>query len=48
MMDNTIYHDMILQIWGGIGYLLAQVLLVVAENNNDSRKLRIAGWSSYL
>lgn len=46
---NTIgYFDTGLQIWGAIGYLFAQILLAVAESKNDSRKLRIAGWISYL
>jgi len=40
--------DLILQIWGGIGYLLAKILLAAAEGNNNNRKLRIIGWFSYL
>lgn len=47
-MDTIISYDTVLQIWGGIGYLLAQILLAFAEGNNDGRKLRIAGWSFYL
>jgi hypothetical protein len=39
--------DLILQIWGGTGYLLAKILLAAAEGIN-SRKLRIIGWFSYL
>jgi len=40
--------DLFLQIWGGIGYLLAKILLAAAEGMNNSRKLRIIGWFSYL
>jgi len=40
--------DLFLQIWGGIGYLLAKILLAVAEGMNNGRKLRIIGWFSYL
>jgi hypothetical protein len=40
--------DLFLQIWGGIGYLLAKILLAFAEGMNNSRKLRIIGWFSYL
>jgi hypothetical protein len=47
-MNKIVYIDIGLQIWGGIGYLLAKILLATAESMNDSRKLRIAGWSSYL
>ena len=40
--------DLFLQIWGGLGYLLAKILLAIAEGSSDSRKWRIAGWFSYL
>ena len=45
--------DLFLQIWGGIGYLLAKILLAiaegaVAEGMDNNRKLRIIGWFSYL
>jgi len=40
--------DLFLQIWGGIGYLLAKILLALAEGMNDRRKVRIIGWFSYL
>jgi hypothetical protein len=40
--------DLFLQIWGGIGYLLAKILLAFAEGMNNGRKLRIIGWFSYL
>ena len=40
--------DLILQIWGGLGYLLAKILLAIAEGSSDGRKWRIAGWFSYL
>jgi hypothetical protein len=40
--------DLILQIWGGIGYLLAKILLAVSEGVNDGRRWRIIGWVSYL
>ena len=40
--------DLFLQIWGGIGYLLAKILLAFAEGLNDGRKWRIVGWFSYL
>jgi hypothetical protein len=40
--------DLLLQIWGGTGYLAAQILIAIGESKNDSRKLRIAGWTSYL
>jgi hypothetical protein len=33
---------------GGIGYLLAKILLAFAEGMNDGRKWRIIGWFSYL
>jgi hypothetical protein len=39
---------MVLQIWGGIGYLVAQIFLAVADSGNDNKKLRVFGWSSYL
>jgi hypothetical protein len=44
-MLNT---DLFLQIFGGAGYLLAQILLAAAESRSNSRKLRIAGWLAYL
>jgi hypothetical protein len=37
-----------LQIWGGVGYFFAKVLLVRAEFVADGRKLRLSGWSLYL
>jgi hypothetical protein len=40
--------DLFLQIWGGIGYLLAKILLAFAEGMDNGRKLRIIGWFSYL
>jgi hypothetical protein len=40
--------DLFLQIWGGIGYLLAKILLAYAEGVNNGRKWRIIGWVSYL
>ena len=40
--------DLFLQIWGGIGYLLAKILLALAEGMDNGRKLRIIGWFSYL
>jgi hypothetical protein len=40
--------DLFLQIWGGIGYLLAKILLASAEGMENGRKLRIIGWFSYL
>jgi len=40
--------DLFLQIWGGFFYLLAKILLAFAEGANNSRKLRIVGWFSYL
>jgi hypothetical protein len=45
--------DLFLQIWGGIGYLLAKILLALAEGTlaegmNNNRRLRIIGWFSYL
>jgi len=40
--------DLFLQIWGGIFYLLAKILLALAEGMNNDRKLRIIGWFSYL
>jgi hypothetical protein len=40
--------DLFLQIWGGIGYLLAKTVLAVAEGMENNRKLRIIGWFSYL
>jgi len=40
--------DLFLQIWGGTGYLLAKILLAIAEGKEDGRRLRIFGWLSYL
>jgi len=40
--------DLFLQIWGGVFYLLAKILLAFAEGMNNGRKLRIIGWFSYL
>jgi len=40
--------DLFLQIWGGIGYLLAKILLASAEGTENGGKLRIIGWFSYL
>jgi len=40
--------DLFLQIWGGVFYLLAKILLAFAEGMNNDRKLRIIGWLSYL
>jgi hypothetical protein len=40
--------DLLLQIWGGTFYLLAKILLAVAEGLNNGRKCRIIGWFSYL
>jgi len=40
--------DLFLQIWGGIGYLVAKILLASAEGMNNNRKLRIIGWFFYL
>jgi hypothetical protein len=40
--------DLFLQIWGGVGYLAAKILLASAEGMNNNRKLLIIGWFSYL
>jgi hypothetical protein len=40
--------DIFLQIWGGIGYLVAKILLAYAEGKNNNKKLLIIGWFSYL
>jgi hypothetical protein len=40
--------NIFLQIWGGVGYLAAKILLAAAEGMNNNRKLRIIGWFSYL
>jgi len=40
--------DLFLQIWGGVFYLLAKILLALAEGMNNDKKLRIIGWLSYL
>jgi hypothetical protein len=47
-MNEWVNTDFFLQVWGGAGYLLAQLLLASAESMNKSRKRRIAGWLSYL
>lgn len=39
--------DIVLQVWGGIFYLLAKIFLSYAEGNGDS-KWRIFGWLAYL
>jgi len=40
--------DLLLQIWGGTGYLLAKILLAVAEGRRNGERWRIIGWFSYL
>ena len=40
--------EIFLQIWGGIGYFLAKVLLVRAEFVDKDRNLRLIGWIVYL
>jgi len=40
--------DLLLQIWGGLGYLLAKIFLAFSEGMENGRKLRIIGWFSYL
>lgn len=40
--------DTILQIWGGVGYLLNKIFLSRAEGKGDGRTWRICGWTSYL
>jgi hypothetical protein len=40
--------DIFLQVWGGIGYLLAKILLSHAEGLINDRKWRMAGWTAYL
>jgi hypothetical protein len=40
--------DLFLQIWGGIGYLLAKISLASAGGMNNGRKWYIIGWISYL
>ncbi|MHC6203327.1 multidrug transporter [Breznakiellaceae bacterium SP9] len=40
--------DIFLQIWGGVAYLLAKIVLSHAEGLADDRKWRIAGWISYI
>jgi hypothetical protein len=40
--------DLFLQMWGGVAYLLAQILLASAEGVDNGRGRRIAGWISYL
>jgi len=42
------HSDLFLQIWGGTGYLLAKILLAIAEGLENGRKWRIIGWFSYL
>jgi hypothetical protein len=43
-----IFMEIFLQIWGGIGYFLAKVLLVRAEFVKKDRNLRLLGWFVYL
>jgi hypothetical protein len=40
--------DLVLQLWGGTGYLAAKILLSYAEGLARDRKWRIAGWTAYL
>jgi hypothetical protein len=40
--------DLVLQIWGGAGYLAAKILLALAEGIRGNRTLRITGWVAYL
>jgi hypothetical protein len=40
--------SLFLQIWGGIAYLLAKILLSYAEGLSDDRKWRMAGWAAYV
>ena len=40
--------EMFLQCWGGIGYLLAKILIVRAEYLENDRNLRLIGWIAYL
>jgi len=43
-----VYLDLFLQIWGGTGYLLAKILLAIAEGKENGGRWRIVGWFSYL
>ncbi|MDR2493998.1 MAG: multidrug transporter [Spirochaetaceae bacterium] len=40
--------DMVLQLWGGAGYLLAKAFLAYAEGAKEDRVWRMAGWLAYL
>ena len=40
--------ELLLQIWGGTGYLLAKILLVRAEFTDKDRNVRLTGWIVYL
>ena len=40
--------EIILQFWGGTGYLLAKVLLVRAEFAEHDKNFRLVGWIAYL
>jgi len=40
--------DLFLQIWGGVCYLLAKVILGISEGNIKNKILRISGWAVYL
>jgi len=40
--------EIFLQLWGGIGYFLAKVLIVRAEFLKNDRNLRLIGWTAYL
>ena len=40
--------EIFLQLWGGIGYLLAKILIVRAEYLENDRNLRLIGWIVYL
>ncbi|SEA56293.1 hypothetical protein SAMN05660420_02470 [Desulfuromusa kysingii] len=42
--------DLILQVWGGLFYLLSKVFFALAEGKkyNKKRRLRIIGWSVYM
>jgi hypothetical protein len=44
----VIDNDLILQIWGGTCYLLAKILLAIAEGLSNGTKCRIIGWFTYL
>ena len=40
--------ELFLQLWGGIGYFLAKVLIVRAEFLKNDRNFRLIGWTAYL